>query len=512
MLEHIESICAESAPPPCSIVIFGASGDLASRKLFPALFRLFERDLLPEKFLFIGFARTEMTVESFRERIMAALKLAGINAPRKLMDFVLSSIEYVNGAYDSPESYKKIEVLLAKFEEGVNSAGRLFYLSTPPNLFSQILKLLESENLVREDYDGIPWRRIVVEKPFGRDLESANELERELGRMLKERQIYRIDHYLGKETIQNILMLRFANSVFEPIWNNRFIESVQITAAETVGVEHRAGYFEKTGLLRDMFQNHMLQLLSLVAMEPPSSFDADRIRDEKAKLLNSLRPFPTNPSSLSNLIIRAQYGKGMLEGRKTPAYAEENGVAENSMTETYVAAKFHIDNWRWNGTHFYIRSGKRLAKRISEVAIKFRRIPHSIFGNLNSYNISQNELVLTIQPDEGFSMKINAKKQGSKFCMGGVEMDFKYSDLGGPGADAYERLLLDCMLGDGTLFIRKDSIELSWTLLDPVLKIWENPENLKSNPIFLYEAGSEGPAESSIIFGTNSDSWRRNIH
>lgn len=501
-------LCAESAPENCSIVIFGASGDLASRKLIPALFRLFERDLMPENFLILGCARSKMSDDDFCSKMRKALELAGITAPKKLSDLFFSSVCYISGDYTDPATYKKIEERLQNFEKTSKSSGRLFYFSTPPDVFQIIVKNLGEANLVQENYEAIPWRRVVIEKPFGRSEATASELERNLSKYLKERQIYRIDHYLGKDTVQNILMMRFANSVFEPLWNNKYIESVQITVAETIGVEHRAGYFDKTGLLRDMFQNHILQLLALIAMEPPSSFDSERIRDEKAKLINSLRPFPRSPDELSKFILRAQYSENSINGKLIKGYRSEDGIPADSITETYAAGKFHIDNWRWNGVHFYMRSGKRLSKRVSEVAIKFKKIPHSIFGCFDAMQIPRNELILTIQPDEGFSLKINAKKPGSKFCMANVDMDFKYHDLGTPIAEAYERLLLDSMLGDSTLFIRKDCIELAWQLFDPILNIWEDRKNLESNPLYFYKAETEGPKESKIIFYDKNTQWR----
>lgn len=508
IMKSVSPICAETAPGPCSIVIFGASGDLAARKLIPALFRLFERDLMPESFLVLGCARSAMSDEEFRSRMRGALSSAGISVPKKLSDLFFSNVKYVSGDYSDKATYARIEQELSAFEKSSAVSGRLFYLSIPPSVFEQVLQMLGENGLVQEDYDGIPWRRVVIEKPFGRDSSSAADLERHLSSTLKERQIYRIDHYLGKDTVQNILMMRFANTVFEPVWNNRYIDSVQISVAESIGVEHRAGYFDKTGLLRDMFQNHILQLLSLVAMEPPSSFESERIRDEKAKLLNSLRPFPADPSELSRLIIRGQYSSGSVNGKLFPAYRDEPGVPKDSITETYVAGKFHIDNWRWNGVHFHMRSGKRLSRRISEVAIRFKQIPHSIFGFFGAGEIARNELILRIQPDEGFSLKINAKKPGSKFCMGEVDMDFKYRDLGAPVAEAYERLLLDTMQGDSTLFIRKDCIQLSWAFLDPVLKAWEDRGNLSSNKLYFYPACSDGPEESRTIFGSETSSWR----
>ncbi len=501
------NFCSESVAKACSIVIFGASGDLTSRKLLPAIFRLFERDLMPENFLILACARSVMTSEEFREKMRLALGSAGILASKKLFDLFLASITYISGDYSSPDTYAKIAIELQKFETSYEAKGRIFYFSIPPALFGNILQMLDHSGLTREDYDRSLWRRVVIEKPFGRSAETASELEQILSGILKEKQIYRIDHYLGKETVQNILMLRFANAVFEPLWNNKYIESIQICVSESVGVEQRAGYFEKTGLLRDMFQNHMLQILALVCMEAPSIFDSDSIRDEKAKLLRSLRPFPLDPSVLSKLIVRGQYDAGFVDGKTVKAYRDENDVASDSLTETYVAGKFHIDNWRWNGVHFYLRSGKRLSKRLSKVVIKFKNIPHSIFGHFDTADLARNELILTIQPNEGFSMRINAKKPGSKFCMGEVEMNFKYSELGTLVMEAYERLLLDCMLGDTTLFMRRDCIELSWGFLDPILKIWENPKNLESNPLFLYPAGSEGPQESKIIFAKNTDSW-----
>jgi glucose-6-phosphate 1-dehydrogenase len=352
---------------------------------------------------------------------------------------------------------------------------------------------------------------VVIEKPFGRDLESARKLDNELRKILRERQIYRIDHYLGKETVQNILMLRFANVIFEPVWNRNYIDSVQITAAETVGVEHRAGYFEQAGLLRDMFQNHMLEMLSLVAMEAPSSFDAKAVRDEKTKLLRSIRPFPKG--KLGESLVRGQYSEGSdASGATLPAYRAEPGVKPDSKIETFVAAKLFIDNWRWQGVPFFLRSGKRLPKKRSEIAITFKRLPHSIFSPLKPEDLNPNQLVLNVQPEEGLSLTIQAKQPGPKLCMGSLTMDFKYASIleeGETMPEAYERLLLDCMLGDQTLFIRSDAIETAWSLLTPVLRAWESDEP-GCGKLFSYPAGSWGPEEAEKLFDRVDQSWRDN--
>lgn len=495
------SFCIEVSPIPNTVVIFGASGDLAHRKLLPALFNLYRKKLFHEHSLIVGCARTAMTDEEFRVKIKE-----GIGGDDPALDRFLEKIHYHSGAYDDPEMYSSLSSLLCQLEkDSCPSSCRIFYLSTPSTLYTDIVHRLGNAGLTDEDPSGMPWRHVVIEKPFGRDLESAEKIDRELHTTLRESQIYRIDHYLGKETVQNILMMRFANMIFEPIWNNQYIQSVQITAAEALGVEHRAGYYDQAGLLRDMFQNHMLEMLSLVAMEPPVSFDANAVRNEKLKLIQSLRP--VRRQDVKHHFIRGQYAAGNINGNSVPAYRDESGVAPDSMTETYAAGRFFIDNWRWRGVPFYLRSGKRLARRVSEIAITYKQVPHSIFAPIRAEDLPANELILNVQPEEGMAMLIQAKQPGPKMCMGTLTLDFKYAEVfGGPVPDAYERLLLDCMLGDQTLFIRNDIIKASWEFFSPILQAWADPQS--DCPLYPYESGSQGPDEASSRFFKEGLRWR----
>jgi glucose-6-phosphate 1-dehydrogenase len=501
--------CIEVSPVPNTIVIFGASGDLAHRKLLPALFQLYNRNLFHEKSRIVGYARTEMNDDSFRDKVKESLKESVKQIDEKKLNEFLKKIFYTHGGYDDMPAYKKLSEKLDDLDcKNCMATGRIFYLSTPANLYALIVKTLGDSGLVYEHEGGIPWRHVVIEKPFGKDLESSRKLDRELRSQLKERQIYRIDHYLGKETVQNILMLRFANRIFEPIWNNHYIDHVQITVAESIGVGHRAGFYDQTGLLRDMFQNHMMEMLCLVAMETPSSFKADSVRNEKFKLLNSIRPFDLK--TLDRNVIRAQYAPGNFQGEKIPGYLEEENINPLSNTETYVCAKLMIDNWRWQGVPFYMRSGKRLPKRVSEIAITFKKIPHSIFDPIRAEDLAPNTLVLNVQPEEGLALTIQAKQPGPKLCMGSLTMDFKYADIiEGEKPEAYERLLLDCMLGDQTLFIRSDTIDISWQLLTPVLNAWEeSPIRPETGYLHTYPAGSWGPEEANEMMAENGLVWR----
>lgn len=505
--EPAASAGAETTPDPFILVIFGASGDLAFRKLMPSIFNLFQKDQLPSNFYIVGCARTQMDDGAFRQKVAEAVKSTFPQTPRKMLDVFTGNIFYISGQYDSIGLYRDLDAKLAEIEaKNCPKAGRIFYLAVPAALYTVITRLLHESGTAVEDVDGIPYRRVIIEKPFGYDLDSAVALEKSLKGVLAERQIYRIDHYLGKDTVQNILMLRFANMIFEPLWNNRYIDHVQITVAESIGVEHRAGYFDGAGLLRDMFQNHMLEMLCLMAMEPPASFSANHVRDEKAKLLNSIRPFETD--EIARDLVRAQYSAGTVGGEAAKGYLEEDGVPQTSTTETFVAAKVRIGNWRWNGVPFYLRAGKRLKRRVSEIAVTFKKIPYSIFSALPEERISQNVLVLNVQPEDGFALQIQAKKPGPKLSMGDLRMNFLYRDMfKGEPADAYERLLLDCMLGDSTLFIRDDTIRLSWSLLTPILNVWADKGNPAAGRLCHYPAGTWGPPEADALL-SDGRKWR----
>lgn len=490
-------LCIETAAGPSSLIVFGASGDLAHRKLYPSLFELFSRDLISKQFYLIGCGRTSMTQEQFRQRIdLAIRKQVASTVPAQCMAF-LERCFYVQGQYQSEELYFSIRKEMIRLDETFHVDGtRLFYLSVPPYLYGEIARRLAEYKLACPGASGhLQNVRLVIEKPFGRDLHSAQELDRVLHLCFDESQIYRIDHYLGKETVQNILVFRFANSLFEPLWNRNYIDHVQITIAESLGVEHRAGYYDRTGALRDMFQNHMLQMLSLVAMEPPTSFQADHVRDEKTKLLRAISPISLKQEDCH--IVRAQYGLGRMAGRMLPGYRQEEGVDPLSNTETFVAARLMIDNWRWTGVPFYLRTGKRLSKKRTEIVVVFKTIPHSLFKDLGVEELPNNVLRFQIQPEEGTYLSLQAKRPGSKICMTTLEMAVEYQEVFGiEMPEAYQRLILDCLIGDQTLFTRHDSIILTWKLLQPVLDEWES----KKNNIFIYESGTSiiDPAEELI--------------
>ncbi|MEE8385308.1 MAG: glucose-6-phosphate dehydrogenase, partial [Dehalococcoidia bacterium] len=488
---HRDYYCADKQLEPCGIVIFGASGDLTHRKLGPALLSIFQRGLLADGSFILGCGRTEMTDEQFRSSLSESLKGETDSGNRPMLDMFIKRCHYIAGGYDDYEFYSRMRSLLEELEEKYPTGGRrVFYLSIPPSLFPGVVDNLGAAGLTAEDRRSGKWVHVVVEKPFGHDLESAMELDRQLYKVLDEKQIYRIDHYLGKETVQNLLVFRFANTIFEPVWNRNYIDHVQITVAESVGVEHRAGYYEQSGQLRDMFQNHIMQMLSLVAMEPPSSFDADRVRDEKVKLLRTIRPLPVD--NLGSAVVRGQYTAGQVGGTKAPGYRQEAGVAPDSTVETYVAARLLLDNWRWHDVPFYIRSGKRLPHRTSEVAITFKQVPHSMFSGVLAEQLEPNVLVINIQPEEGVSLTFQAKRPGPQVKMVPLTLDFHYRDVYSKGLpDAYERLLIDCVAGDQTLFIRHDEVTVAWSLRTPVLERWaEKGEDARPHP---YPAGSWGP-------------------
>jgi glucose-6-phosphate 1-dehydrogenase len=490
-------------PDACALVVFGATGDLTARKLMPALYNLARERLLPTGFSVVGFARRDWTDEQFR----AAMKEAVTKFSREpLQDEIWESfaraLHYVTGDFADMAGYERLGDRLLKEDSAHGASGnRLFYLATPPTAYAEIAHHLGEANLSHSPNGG--WTRLVVEKPFGRDLESAKKLDQSLGLVFRERYIYRIDHYLGKETVQNILVFRFGNGIFEPIWNRRYVDNVQVSVAETVGVEGRGGYYEEAGALRDMVQNHLMQVLALVAMEPVASLHGDAVRDEKAKVFHAMLPI----DDVDRSTVRAQYTAGAILGQQVPAYRAEDGVSPSSTTETYVALKLMVENWRWADVPFYLRVGKRLPKRATEVAITFKTPPLQLFREMGSGdNPAPNLLVLRIQPDEGISLRFGAKVPGTRSDVRPVNMDFRYgSSFGVEPPEAYERLLLDAMLGDSTLFTRWDSVEASWDLLTPVLEAWSGG----ASPLRFYEAGTWGPEEARRLIEQDGREWHR---
>ena len=486
----------------CVMVIFGASGDLTKRKLIPALYNLAKDNLLSKDFALVGVARNEMNTEQFRDLIN---KEIGDFATTKLdpqqWEWLAHRIHYVSGDFDDPSVYETLDNLLRSLDKQLGTRGNYFYyLATAPTFFATIVKRLGSAGLVNEEQG---WRRVIIEKPFGRDLDSAKALNREIGKVLKEKQIYRIDHYLGKETVQNIMVFRFANGIFEPIWNRRYIDHVQITVGETVGVEQRGMYYDTAGTLRDMVPNHIFQLISLTAMETPVSFDADVVRDEQAKILKALTPM--SDEEVLTRTVRGQYGEGSVKGNKINAYRNEPMVAPDSRTETFVAMKLYIDNWRWADVPFYLRTGKALPKRTTEIVIQFKRAPFMLFRKTAVDKLEPNRLVLHLQPNEGISLSFGAKIPGPVVQIGGVNMNFNYTDyFNATPQTGYERLLYDCMLGDATLFQRSDMVEAAWNVVAPVLDVWEAlPPRRFPN----YAAGSWGPPEADELLAKDHRHW-----
>jgi glucose-6-phosphate 1-dehydrogenase len=495
----------QRTPEPCTVVIFGATGDLTHRKLVPALYNLQRERLLPPGFSVVGFARRDWSDEFFRDTLLQDAKefsRSGIEPP--LWESFAEGVSYVRSAFDDPQGYRVLAERLDELDEQRGASGnRLFYLSTPPENYATIIQQLGAAGLAKSPSGG--WVRIIIEKPFGRDLASARALNVEVHNVFDESQVYRIDHYLGKETVQNILVFRFANGIFEPLWDRRYVDHVQITVAETVGVEGRGGYYEHAGAMRDMVQNHLMQLLTLTAMEPPIGYRADAVRDEKVKVLRAIRPIA--PEQADRFTVRGQYGPGSAGGQAVPGYRQEEGVARDSNTETYVALQLFIDNWRWAGVPFLLRTGKRLPKRVSEIAIQFRSAPLMLFDSGPLSDIEPNVLAIQVQPDEGITLRFDSKVPGQANQIRPVTMDFRYNAaFGVESPEAYERLLLDAMLGDSTLFTRSDEVEASWSLITPIHQGWAmNEPTAFPN----YDAGTWGPKEADRLLGKDWRSWRR---
>src|SRR5215469_16822873 len=499
--DHLDTNAAAS---PCVMTICGAAGDLTKRKLIPALCNLAQEKLLPEQFAIVGFSVDDFTTESFRKTLIKEIpEYAASPIDPKLLEWMCERIYYIKGDFQDPEAYKRLEQQIGEADRKYNTQGnRLFYLAVAPRFFSAIVKMLGLCCLSKEENGR--WARVIVEKPFGHDLASAKQLNQELKQVLSEKQIYRIDHYLGKETVQNVMVFRFSNNIIEPLWNRNYVDHVQITAAETVGVEHRGGFYETAGALRDMVPNHLFQLLTMTAMEPPISFDADEVRNKQAEVLHAIQPL--TPEEVLTSMVRGQYGEGQIDAERVVGYRSEPDVSPTSNTETFVALKLLIDNWRWAGVPFYLRTGKSLAQRATEIVIQFRRTPFVLFRNTAVKNVETNRLVIHIQPDEGISLSFGAKVPGAVMRLGLVNMDFDYkSYFGVEHGTGYERLLRDCMVGDATLFQRADMVEAGWNVIQPILDVWHA---LPPRGFPNYAAGSWGPLEAEELLERDGRAWR----
>jgi len=484
--------------PPTALVIFGATGDLAHRKLLPALYNLAHEGALPERFELVGVARREKGKEDFRGEAQSSIREFSRRPPsEEVLNGLLDHVYYIPANFDDPEGYRALAEKLDKLDEQAGQPlNRDYYLSTAPEFFPVIVEQLKAAGLHRHDKVDV---RVIIEKPFGTDLASARSLQQVVHDVFRERQVFRIDHYLGKETVQNVMAFRFANMMFEPIWNRNFIDHIQITGAEDIGIGSRAGYYDQSGALRDLVQNHMLQLVALTCMEPPASFEANKVRDEKVKVLTAITPPPPGDT------VRAQYTTGTVGGEEVPGYLEEEGVPDGSHTETYAAICLEVHNWRWAGVPIYLRTGKRLARKVTEIAVQLKPVPHLAFQSKGSVGVQPNQLILTVQPNEGVSLSLGAKIPGSTMRIRPVNMEFLYgSAFMSQSPEAYERLIMDAMRGDATLFTRNDEVDAQWTIIDPILEAWRADSGL----VPAYEAGNAGPPEADALIGPGRE-WRK---
>jgi glucose-6-phosphate 1-dehydrogenase len=487
--------------PPTTLVIFGVTGDLARRKLLPALYNLAHEGALPARFNLIGVSRRDQTDEDFREQARASIAEFSRRAPDpQVLEGLLTRLQYIGNPFDNTEGYAKVgEAMDALDEQAAQPLNRVYYLSTAPEFFPVITDALKQHGLHRHEHCDV---RTVIEKPFGTDLASARSLQEVVSSVFRERQVFRIDHYLGKETVQNVMAFRFANYMFEPVWNRNYIDHIQITAAEDIGIGTRAGYYDGAGALRDLVQNHMLQLLTLVCMEPPASFEANKVRDEKVKVLHAIEP----PRSVDvpGMSVRAQYTPGVVGGEECSGYLQEDGVPPDSRTETYAALRLEVHNWRWAGVPIVLRTGKRLARKVTEIAVGLKAVPHLAFQSKGSVGVQPNQLILTVQPNEGVSLSLGAKIPGASMRIRPVNMEFLYgTSFMSQSPEAYERLILDAMRGDATLFTRNDEVDAQWSIIDPILDAWHSD----GQPMATYEAGAPGPAEADALLG-GERRWR----